>query len=168
MHSIIPYKIISYILLLFAAFFALASVAMFAFAFSNPQLFFSIFLIAIVITYIISSFIFLIKGINQNKKCSPKLQLTIKRTAYTTLFFAALTLIQSITALYNQSTIAEAINQMIDVQKNTNKTLLTSDMMIKIVRISLYITAFFATTLLIHVYETFKFLKQKAYLFTEE
>lgn len=169
MNNLLPYRIISYILLLFAFILAISGIFVLLLAFANPLLIFSFLIIVFIVTYIFSSFIFLQKGINAGRKLKPKLYRNIKRTAYVALFFAVMNLFQSIMSLYNPSAINESINQMMSMQKgNISNGIVTTEMIQKTARIAMYIMAFFAATLLIHVYETFKFLKEYAHLFSEE
>lgn len=170
MNSIIPYKIISYILLFFAFIFTLSGLLVLMFALASPVLLFTFLLIAFIVTYIISSFIFLQRGIIAGKKLKPRLERNIRRTAYVVLFFAVMNLFQIISGLYHPAAINESIDQMLNLQKNSlhTATPYSPDLFHKVVKITMYIMAFGAATMLIHVYETFKFLKQYAHLFSEE
>ncbi len=166
MKTINAYKIISYILLPIAGFFGLMCVFMLFLAIANPSALIPVLVLCAVVVYIIASFIFLIKGIEQLKKCKPSLRSWIRITSYFAMFFVVSVLIQSITLLYKPSSLNAFIDQAIATQKNMNG--LTTEFMMSVIKGVLYFMIFFSTTLLIHIFETFKFLKLYAGLFNKE
>ena len=166
MKTISGYRIISYILLPIAGIFGLMCLLMLIISLGNPATLIPVLIMCAVVVYIITSFIFLIKGIDQLKKCKPSLRSLIKTTAYISLFFIISILFQGITLLYKPSLLNSFIDQTIATQKNM--TGVTPEFMLSVVKGLLYFMIFFATTLLIHVFETFKFLKLYAGLFEKE
>jgi len=167
MKNITGYRIISYILLPIAALFGFICLFMLLLAIANPAVLFPVLIMCAVVVYIILSFIFLIKAIDQLKKCKPSLRSWIKNTAYFSLFFSVIVLIQSIGLLYKPTDFSAAIDQSMAMQKSM-AGMPSSEVMTSVFKGVLYFMIFFATTLLIHVYETFKFLKMYAALFEQD
>jgi hypothetical protein len=166
MNGLTAYKIINYILLPIAGLFGFMCLVMLFMALANPAIILPVAMMSAVVVYIILSFIFLIKGISQLKKMNPSLRNWIKTTAYVTLFFSVNILISGIAYLYKPGELAQIMEQSLAMQKNM--TPVSPELLSSFFKGTLYFMIFFATTLLIHVFETFKFLKLYAALFSKE
>ncbi len=160
MTAIAPYRIISYILLPIAALFGLMGLVALLFALVNPINAFMAILICVIPVYIILSFIFFINVVENSKKRKGSLKKWIIATGIITSLIAIVFLFDCITLLYTPDLIAKIAAQGMAMQKNMPP--ISSDLMIKAYKGCLYFFAFVSTTLIIHVYETFKLLKQFA------
>lgn len=166
MNALLPYRIISFILLIIAAIFGVLCIFMLFMALINPQLLLPVLVFSSVIVYIITSFIFFIKAVDYKKKCKPALFKWIRTTAFITVVFSLLTLTQSIFLLYSPYTFSQAITESMAMQKNTAQ--LSPELLTRVAKGVLYFMVFFATTLLVHVFETFKLLKEYKRAFTTD
>ena len=166
MNGLSAYKIISYILLPIAGLFGFMCLFMIFMALANPAIILPVGIMLAVVVYVILSFIFLIKGILQLKKLNPSLKSWIRTTAYFSLFFSVNILITGIAYLYKALDMALLMVQSLAMQKNM--TPVSPELLSNFFKGTLYFMIFFATTLLIHVFETFKFLKLYAALFNKE
>ncbi len=160
------YKTISYILLIIGGLFGFMCFIMFFMALANPSILLPVIIMMAVVAYIILSFIFFNKGMLQLKKLNPSLRSWIKTTSYFTLFFSVNILISGIVYLYNPVNLAVLMEQGFAAQKDMPKV--SPEFINGVFKGTLYFMIFFATTLLIHVFETFKFLKLYANLFEKE
>ena len=80
MTAIAPYRIISYILLPIAALFGFMGLLMLILALSNPAIMIPTLIIMVIVVYIILSFIFFMKAVENGKKCKPTLRKWITAT----------------------------------------------------------------------------------------
>ena len=163
MTSLTPYRIISYILLPIAALLGIFGLGMFVFALVNPVVFIPALTFSCVVVYIILSFIFFMKAVENNKKCKSSLRKWITSTGIISVLFAGTTLFNCISLFYSPDLISSGISQSMSMQKNI--AAVPMDLMVKVFKGVLYFMVFFAATLIIHVYETFKLLKQYAQSF---
>ena len=166
MNGLSAYKIISYILLPIAGLFGFMCLFMIFMALANPAIILPVGIMLAVVVYVILSFIFLIKGILQLKKLNPSLKSWIRTTAYCSLFLSVNILITGSAYLYKPLDMALLMDQSLAMQKNM--TPVSPELLSNFFKGTLYFMIFFATTLLIHVFETFKFLKLYAALFNKE
>ncbi len=166
MNELSAYKTISYILLIIGGLFGFMCIFMLIMALANPSIILPVTIMLAVVAYIFLSFTFLNKGISKLKKLNPSLRSWIKTTSYFTLFFSVNILISGIVYLYNPVTFSALMEQSFVTQKDMPKV--TPEFINDVFKGSLYFMIFFATTLLIHVFETFKFLKLYASLFSKE
>lgn len=157
MNTIKAYKIISFILAPFACFWGMAALISLFMSLMNIAFFFQALLAACITAYIILSFIFLIRGISQNKNCNPSLKKWIRRTGTISFIFTCLSLFQSLFLLTKPMTLSSIIDQMQNLQKDMPQV--DSHLIISTLRTLLYILIFFAVTLIVHYIETVKFLK---------
>lgn len=68
-------------------------------ALSNPALLLSLFVIVAVVIYSFSSFIFLVKGIDQQRVLKSGLQDLIKVNAYVAIIFVGMNIFQSVSII---------------------------------------------------------------------
>jgi hypothetical protein len=157
MNTLKAYKIISYILLPFAG--ILGMLALFALLAGLMNILFLLqgLIISFIVIYIILSFIFLIKGIMQNKSCNPSMRKWIRTTGIITTLLALNMLFDSFYLLFKPFALSNAIAQMQLSQKDMPA--IDSHVVTSLMNGILYVMIFFATTLIIHYIETAKFLK---------
>lgn len=163
MKQITLYRILSFILLPIAAVLGLLTVIMLFVALANPPLLLAVFLFASVVIYIITSFIFLQKGIEQKRLCNHSLKEWIKVNAIVSVVFCMLFLMQSVALLSDASLLAEALKQAMAQQKDL--MVLPSATYMKIMKGILYFFLIFSGLLLVHIIFTFKVLKAYGSMF---
>ncbi len=152
------YKILSYILLPFAALFSLFALLALLVALANPIMFLPLFLLICVVLYVFSSFQFYQKAIVHTKSCKPFLRDFINVNAIVSIFFAASAIIQFIQIKTNPSIIQKTFQQAIEIQQPKAPADVLP-MMEMVMNTTLYIMLFFAIVLLTHIVFTFRFMK---------
>jgi hypothetical protein len=162
MKNLLPYRIISYLLLLVAALLSIACIPLLIIGLFNIPLLLPVLICVCIVVYILSSFIFLVKTIDSRKEPKQKLLRIIKSTSLVVLISSITSVIQYLYILYNPSLVEAIISQMLEFQKSmrANAKNLDADLIRSTAKISIYIAIFFSTTLIIHVYETYKLIKQ--------
>jgi len=164
MKQLLPYRIISFILLPIAAFFGMMVFLLLFIAMANPALLLPLFVFAGVVVYIITSFIFLQKGIDQKKVCKHSLKDLIKVNAIVSIIFGVMALVQSVGILMSPGMQKEVVAQVM-LQQQNNPTVFSEQMALKIVMGMLYFMLFFSVLLLTHIFISFRLLKTHAHLF---
>ena len=157
MNTLKAYKTISFILLPFAGILAMVAFFSIAMGLMNLIFLFQGLIASLIVTYIILSFIFLIRGINQNKSCNPSIRKWIRTTGIITLLLALNILFEGFYYLVKPLALSNAISQMQDLQKNMPQ--IDTNLIASVMKGVLYVMIFFATTLIVHYIETAKFLK---------
>jgi hypothetical protein len=156
------YRIFSYFLLIIAAFLGIGLVAVLFIALANPSMLLNVFVGAAVVLYTISSFMFLINGIDGKKQLKPGLKDFIRVNAFVALFFCVMNIFQSITVIMNPSVLGEAMNQMPQL---TNGQQLPKETILKVVKGAMWFLLIYSIILLAHIQICFRLLKQYAHLF---
>jgi len=110
--EIVIYKIISFVLLPVAAIFGIVCLLSILTAISNPTMLISVFLNACMVIYVITSFIFLTKGIDGGRQCKPVLRDWIRINAFITFAFYLLAAIAFSAIKFNKSFLNDALQQM--------------------------------------------------------
>ncbi len=156
------YKIISYILLPVAALFGLFTLMLLFVAIANPPMLLPLFVVACVVIYVITSFKFLNRGIIRNNECKPGLKDWIKVNGYVAIVFATLMLIQTIAAVQQPDLMSKALDETMAMQPNQQ---ISKGMLMKMVTGIMYFFGVISVLLLIHIFSTFRLLKQYNHLF---
>ena len=166
MNQLSVYRVLTFILLPIVAVIGLITVLMLLVAVANPPVFLVVFLFASVDIYVISSFIFLQKGIDQKKMCNHSLRDWIRVNAIVSIVFCVLFLIQSAALLGNPTLLNDAFKQALEQQKE----LLTApeETYMKAMKGVLYFFLVFSGLLLVHVIFTFRMLKTYRHMFKEK
>lgn len=160
------YRISSYFLIIIAALFGFMSLFALLIALSNPALLLSLFVVVAVVIYSISSFIFLIKGIDQQLSLKSTLQDLIKVNAYVAIIFVGMNIFQSVSILNNPAAFNDAMKQFATMQ--TSKSPFSTTLMLKLIKAVVWFMLFYSLVLGIHITVTFRLLKQYAQLFGEK
>ncbi len=160
------YRISSYFLIIIAALFGFMSLFALLIALSNPALLLNVFVIVAVVIYSFSSFVFLVKGIDQQQRMKSGMQDLIKVNAYVAVLFVGMNIFQSVSILQNPAALSSAMNQFPAMQ-NT-KSPLSPAFMLKMVKAIVWFMLFYSLVLGVHVSVTFRLLKQYAALFNKE
>lgn len=156
------YRIFSYFLLIIAAFLGIGVLAGFFIALANPALLLNIFIAAAVVMYSISSFLFLINGIDGKKQLKAGMKDFIRVNAFVAVFFCVMNIFQSITVITNPSVLTEALNQL--PQMSTGQQL-PKEMILKILKGTMWFLLIYSMILFAHIQISFRLLKEFAHLF---
>lgn len=156
------YSIFSYILIVIAALFGIASLSLLLMALADPSLLMNLFVIVGVVIYSITSFIFLQKGINFNAPLKPRLKDLIKVNAYVAIIFVGICIFQFIAIISNPSLLqAEPSMQVFG-------TTLSKTLVLKMAKIRIWFMLIYSLILGLHILQTFRYLKEYAHLFVQK
>jgi hypothetical protein len=159
-----PYRIITYILLPIVGFLSLMLLFLLLAALANPAMFLGVFLFGGVVVYYFTAFHFFHKAVLKAKPLKPSLKDWIKVNAYVGVAFAAWTIFNSFWALTNPPKLKEAVHEVMVMQK-AQLANVSEAFMLQFVQGFLYcIIAAFAL-LLVHIFLTFRLLKQYKHVF---
>lgn len=134
-------------------------------ALANPVLFLPVFLLGSGVVYVIASFIFLQKGIDNHQPCKHRLKDWIRVNAFVSIAFCVLMLFNCVTFLSNPNSFAEMMHQAISQQPMMT---LPEATYIKMMKGVLYFFLGYALILLAHIFLTFRLLKAYAGMFKEK
>jgi hypothetical protein len=158
MQKLALYRIVSWILLFIGAFFSFIVISALLVALGNPVMLFGIFILACVVMYSYSSWRFLTKGIDGKMVCAASLKQMIKANGFGALLFATLCLLQSVTFIANPALLNDAMAQAAAMQGTSAEQVMP--IMQKAIKLFMYFLGIYSAVLLIHVFSTFKLVKQ--------
>jgi len=166
------YKIVSYILLVIAGFFALVDLYSLLVALSNPNLLITllitVFLLTSVIIYSFTSFSFFTNGIQKERQCKPNLKDWIKVNAYVSIAFGLLTLFQCGIILFSPTAQTEMIAQFNSMNEKTQTQTISNQSFLHLIKGMLFWFMVYGVLLLSHVFITLRLIKEKSNLFGEK
>lgn len=152
------YRVLTLILLPVGVLFGLFALMMLMVALSNPPMLLPVFAVACVSIYIFTSFKFLNKGVLQGRQCKASLRDWIKVNAIVSVIFSAMLLINVSAMISNPELLNQALDQSIAMQGGTaaisKADLLTAG------RWMMYFLAALGILLLVHIFISFRLLKQ--------
>lgn len=160
MQNLTIYRVFTYLLFAVGGFMALMLLTMLMAALANPVLLLPVFLVACVVLYTYSSWRFLTRGIDAHMYCKPSLRDLIKVNGYGTMAFAVMTLIQCLTLVLNPAMLNDILEQAMSMQKASMEGM--EAMMIKFMNFLLRFLLVYCSILLVHVFLTFKLVRQHA------
>ncbi len=162
------FRILSFILIPIAAFFALLDIFMLINALVNPAFFLIVFMVACFVIYTFASLRFLTQHIDTGRPSKPSLKDWIKVNAYISLFIGTMILMNSISILASSdSSLRQIVGQMLETQPNV-PALLTPEFFMKAMKIAAYFMLFMGIILVYHIFLNFRLLKQYAHLFGKQ
>ena len=157
------YKILSFLLLPVAAFFGLICLSGLLLAISYPAMLINVFLIACLVIYILSSFIFLTKGITNNKQCKPVLRDLMRINGIITFVFFLLVAVSFIMLKADPSLLNEGMKQW------TNGANLPPGVSVADLQTTMALLANFflclSIVLIVHILITFHLMNYYRYVF---
>ena len=159
------YRILFFILLPIAGFFAFIDFFAILAALAQPALLISVFIIACMVIYIYTTYRFSTIGIQQAKPCKHSLKDLIKVNAYVSLFFIVMSFVQTYLILTQPNLIKTMMGQLLVQQQNNMPPGTTADTFVSMAKGILYFLAAFATILLVHIVITFRLLKKYNHVF---
>lgn len=165
MKNISIYTFLTYFLFPFVAIIGFTCLFMLIIALSNPAALLPLFVMACIVIYTVSSFIFLQKGIKNAKPCKQSLKDWIKVNAYVAMLLAGLMLIESIGLFANPNLLRTGLEEAMRLQQQSLPPQITFGIMLKAMKIILICMSIFSTVLIIHILLTFKLLKTFKYVF---
>ena len=164
MKIITLYRIFSYILIIIAFFLGLGVVLALFLALANPALLLNVFVAAAVVMYSISSFLFLINGIDGKKNQKPGMKDFIRVNAFVAIVFAVMNIFQAANVIVNPAVLNEAIAKMPNL--STAKQTIPIGLILKVMKAILWFLLLYSMVLLVHIQVSFRYLKQFEHLFT--
>lgn len=164
MKIITLYRIFSYILIIIAFFLGLGVVLALFLALANPALLLNVFVAAAVVMYSISSFLFLINGIDGKKNQKPGMKDFIRVNAFVAIVFAVMNIFQAANVIVNPAVLNEAIAKMPNL--STAKQTIPIGLILKVMKAILWFLLLYSMVLLVHIQISFRYLKQFEHLFT--
>lgn len=166
MNNLFLYRIFSYFLLVIAVILGIAALFALLIALSNPALLLSVFVIVAVVIYSVTSFLFLLNGIDGKRQQQTKLRDWIKVNAYVTIVFVVMNIFQSVAVLNNPTVLTEAVGQVSAMQQS--KSPLSTGLMLKVMKAVVWFLLFYSLILGAHIAMTFRYLKEYANLFGDK
>jgi hypothetical protein len=160
---LIVYRILTFILLPIAALMGFIDISLLLMAMANPAALLPVFAIACIVIYVFTSLSFLTKGIMGGRKCKPSLRDWIRVNAFVSIAFSALGIIEYITLLNNKTVTAEVVKQA--MQQQSIPPGMTSGQLEQVLLGFLFFFFIFSLLLIVHIFMTFRLLKQYDYLF---
>jgi hypothetical protein len=169
MTSLKIYRVLSFILLPFAAFLSLNLIGSLLASLSNPLLLLTTFIMACAPVYIFTSSWFFFNCIRKDKKCKPSLKDWIKVNAVVTLVFIAFMLLSCIgfLFLFNNPTVFNEIMSKMPSRQMPGMQQLNVTQVLQVMKVFASIMLPFSLILLVHIIFTFRFIKIYGYLFEE-
>jgi hypothetical protein len=166
MNNHTPYKILTYILLPIIGFLGLTLLIALLGALANPKMLLSVFLLGGVVVYYFTAFNFFNKGVLHAKPLKHSLKDWVRVNAFVSIALSALIIINSIGALMNPSTLKDAIHQFLSMQKAN--VAISEASMVKFLNGFIYGMIAVFVLLLVHVFLTFRLLKQYKHVFDKD
>ena len=159
------YRVLTYVLLIFAFFWAMGVIFLINVAFAYPALLLTLFVVSSVVLYTFSSFQFLRRGIDRGGHFKKSRKDFIKVNAYVTVFFAIINFVQAFIGISKPDKLQELLQQVQTMQSGASG-LNTADLLSS-VNIILWVMLIYTVALGIHVYQSFQLLRQHASLFAD-
>lgn len=163
MRSLLLYRILTYILLAVAGFFALMLLSILPAALANPIMLLPVFLLACLILYSYTSSRFLHRGIYGGQYCKPQLRDLIRVNSFFSMGMAVFLLMQAIMLLGNPQLREEVANQALDTMPAEAK--LSREGIISLLRFIERFFLIYGISLLTHIIITYRLLRQYRQVF---
>ncbi len=161
----VAYKILTYILLIPAIILSIMVLILVGPAFANPSLLLVLFMVACVAIYTFTSFNFLKQAIEKNKQLNSSARDWIKVNAIVTIVFAVLMLLSSYTLFTQPGLVGDTLEQ---VREQYPTAEITEEGLIKSVQSMMMVFGIYSVLLLIHIFLTYRLLKQLAHIFVSK
>ncbi len=165
MKKITTYKILTFILLPFAAHFGISILGILPMAIANPGLLFVVFMMACFPVYVVCSMIFLVKGIMNNQTLKLSLKDWIRVNGYGTLIYSILVFIGTAIFMFAKNNfLMPLINQILS-SAPFNQSGYTAEGLLKTIKITAGVFGLLSVIIFIHLYLSFFLLKKYQQLF---
>jgi hypothetical protein len=168
MQQITIYKILTFILLPFAALFGFFSLIMFFIGLANPLILLPVCIMACFTIYAVCCTIFVVKGIGRQRPLKSSLKDWIKVNGYVTNVMAVITLINCFSVVfYSKEQLVKLINDLLAAQPVMPQGITVETMVSSMVVMS-YVLLVFSVVLLIQLVLSFRLLNKYQYLFESQ
>ena len=165
MQQITIYKILTFILLPFAALFGFFALIMFFIGLANPIILLPVCIMACFTIYAICCTVFVVKGINKQLTLKPTLKDWIKVNGYVTNVMAVISLINSVSVVfYSKAQLKKLTEELLSTQPAMPPGITIETIVSGMVVMS-YIMLVFSVVLLIQLALSFRLVKKYQYLF---
>jgi hypothetical protein len=167
MKQLTIYRILTFILLPFAALFGAIGFFMLLVGLSNPQVLFSAFILAGFVIYLFSSLRFLLRGIDTGKPCKVSLRDWIRVNGFVSIVLV-FSFLQSAATIFfsSKEEIKKLYDQSVTIQPEIPK-FMNLNLYVTMMHAAAYFLLFMGILLLIHIPLTFRLLKKYVHLFSE-
>lgn len=162
----ILYRIFSYILLVIAVFLGVLALLFLIASLGNAALLLSAFVITGVVLYSISSFLFLVNGIDGKQNLKARLKDLIKVNGFVSIFFVLNIVALLLPFIIDPSKFSEVASEMTKSQRPP--FILPEKYILVLLKLSGYFFLLYSLVLGYHLLKTFQYLKQYAHLFGEK
>jgi hypothetical protein len=165
MQQITVYRILTFILLPFAALFGIASLILLVAGLANPAILLPVFIMICFTIYAVCCFIFLTKGIDNGQQLKPSLIDWIKVNGYVSGVMGTMSLINSIGIFfYSKDKLTLLANELIANQPVKPQGM-TIEAVVGIITIISWVMFFFSAILVVQLLINFALLKKYKHLF---
>ena len=161
------YRILSYLLLPVAVLFSFFGLALLLMAMGTLAALLPLFLVASTVIYIITSFMFMQRGVLAGQPLKHSLRDWVKVNAYVALFFAISSLSQSVAFISNPQLMQQALEQanaMAATMQEANPAIKMPDMA-AVMKGVLWVMTIISAVLLTHIFMGLSLLRRYANLF---
>jgi hypothetical protein len=138
---------------------------MLGFAFANPAILLTIFIVAAVVLYTFSSYRFLRTGIDKGQTLKKSKKDFIKVNAYVAMIFAVMNFMQSLTVMLDPKYLNDMLKQIDQMQQSAGGN--TVAYLASFIKMVLWVFLFYAVALGVHIYISFQLLKKFSGLFSD-
>jgi len=159
------YRVISYILLAIAGFFALIDLLLLLVSFANPTGFFAVFLITSVIIYTFTSFSFQREGIQKGRGLKASLRDWIRVNAFVAIFFGIMCAANFVVLLSQPKLVEDMYSQALKMQPSYASSGVSKESFMRMFTGIMIAFIIYCLLLLAHITITFSLLKQYKHLF---
>ncbi len=166
MKQLTIFRVLTYILLPFAALLGLMDAIILLNAIANPAFLLIGFILATFVIYTVVSMQFLIKGIDNRRRCNPSLRDWIRVNAYVCFFMAGLFVLNALSIFFTSDiSLRQYLSKFMEVQPKM-PPMVNLEFLLSMMKGMAWFMFFFGLVLLVHIRINFKLLKTHAQLFT--
>jgi hypothetical protein len=159
------YRILTYLLVPFAAFFGLIDLLIILSALANPALLLAGFIFTAFVIYTFVSLKFLNRGLQYNQPCKPQLRDWIKVNAYVSTFMAIMFLLNSLSVYFSSEVMLRQMMEEYLEKQPSISAQISPEFMLKMLKFMAACMLILGAVLIVHIQITFRLLKQYAFLF---
>jgi len=165
MNQLTIFRILSFVLIPFAALFGLLDILIILSALANPAFLLFAFILAAFVIYTFASLKFLTKGIDISRPCKPSLRDWIRVNAYVSTFMGVTFLMNALSIFFTSDVILrQYLSHFLETQPNV-PTILTLDLFLTIMKGMAWFMFVLSLALLTHIQLNFRLLKKYRFLF---
>ena len=166
MKQLTIFRILTFILVPIAVLFGIMSLVCIVNSFSSIAFLLIAFIFAAFVIYTFSSLIFLNRGLDRERACSPSLRDWIKVNAYVSTFMGVMMLMNTLTIFSTGDiTLRQALSQMLEAQPANLRPRISLDLYLTMIKAIAWFMFFFSLVLLTHIQINFRIIKKYRHLF---